>query len=277
MIGRPKDLQRWRKPALVAVSVLAHALVLGGLGLRAIHMEVPPLQQERVILVEIEPRPLLENEQPRPRPSPAPSLAEAEPSPAPSTQPSVFGLRLPFQRQPDDEDERPAPPAPRTPAGPPPAGAPSPPAGAWAVRPDTLGDRIGRGLRTRGPGCANPAILTEAERAVCDDRFGERAAAAPPIEGTGNPERDSAFARQGARALQEYEARRRPLSGGSGIVGPQDGVGSNFGIGVAGAHLDPSLRPDSTQNIRTRRDGPRASGTPVTPGASTPRDANDTP
>ena len=55
MIGRPKDLQRWRKPALVAASVLAHALILGGLGLRAIHMEVPPLQQERVILVEIEP------------------------------------------------------------------------------------------------------------------------------------------------------------------------------------------------------------------------------
>lgn len=275
MIGRPKDLQRWRKPALVAASVLAHVLVLGGLGLRAVQMDLPPLQQERVILVEIEPRPLLEDEQPRPRPSPAPAASDSEPRPAPSTQPSVFGLRLPFQRQPDDEDERPTPPAPRTPAGPPPAGAPAPPAGAWAVRPDTLGDRIGRGLRTRGPGCANPSILTEAERAVCDDRFGERAAAAPPIEGTGNPERDSAFARQGARALQEYEARRRPLSGGSGIVGPQDGVGSNFGIGVAGAHLDPSLRPDSTQNIRTRRDGPRASGSPLTPGASTPRDPID--
>ncbi len=275
MIGRPKDLQRWRKPALVAASVLAHALVLGGLGLRAIHMDLPPSRQERVILVEIEPRPLLENEQPRPRPSPAPAAAETEPSPAPSSQPSVFGLRLPFQRQPEEEDERPSAPAPRTPAGPPPAGAPSPPSGAWTVRPDTMGERIGRGLRTRGPGCANPSILTEAERLVCDDRFGERAAAAPPIEGTGNPERDSAFARQGARALQEYEARRRPLSGGSGNVGPQDGVGSNFGIGVAGAHLDPSLRPDSTQNIRTRRDGPRASGSPLTPGASTPRDPID--
>ena len=275
MIGRLKDLQRWRKPALVAASVLAHALVLGGLGLRAIHMDLPPSRQERVILVEIEPRPLLENEQPRPRPSPAPAAAETEPSPAPSSQPSVFGLRLPFQRQPEEEDERPSAPAPRTPAGPPPAGAPSPPSGAWTVRPDTMGERIGRGLRTRGPGCANPSILTEAERLVCDDRFGERAAAAPPIEGTGNPERDSAFARQGARALQEYEARRRPLSGGSGNVGPQDGVGSNFGIGVAGAHLDPSLRPDSTQNIRTRRDGPRASGSPLTPGASTPRDPID--
>lgn len=274
----PYGADRWRKPALVAASLLAHALVLGGLGLRAIRMETSAPPQERVILVEIEPRPLLENEQPRPRPSPAPAAARSEPRPAPSTQPSVFGLRLPFQRQPDDEeDERPSAPAPRAPAGPPPAGAPAPPSGAWAVRPDTLGDRIGRGLRTRGPGCANPSLLTEAERAICDDRFGERAAAAPPIEGTGNSERDAAFASQGARAIQQYEARRRPLSGGSGLVGPQDGVGSNFGIGVAGAHLDPSLRPDSTQNIRTRRDGPRASGTPMTPGASSPRDDNDAP
>ncbi|MDI6623150.1 MAG: hypothetical protein QME55_00335, partial [Brevundimonas sp.] len=71
---------------------------------------------------------------------------------------------------------------------------------------------------------------------------------------TGNPERDARFAREGARALAGYEARRRPLSGGIGVVGPQEGPGSNFGMGVAGAHLDPSLRPDSTSNVRTRRD-----------------------
>ena len=95
------------------------------------------------------------------------------------------------------------------------------------------------------------------ERAICDERFAERAAAAAPIEGTGNPARDARFAAEGARALAEYEARRRPLSGGVGVVGPQDGPGSNFGMGVAGAHIDPSLRPDSTTNIRTNRDGPR--------------------
>ncbi|GAA0620373.1 hypothetical protein GCM10009422_14990 [Brevundimonas kwangchunensis] len=258
--------------------MLAHALVLGGLGLRTIHMETTSPAPEQVILVEIEPRPLLENEQPRPTPSPSPASASSEPRPAPATQPTVFGLRLPFQRQTeDDEDQSPSPPAPRAPAGAAPAGAPAPPAGGWTVRPDTLGDRIGRGLRTRGPGCASPQLLTEAERTVCDERFGERAAAAPPIDGTGDARRDAELARQGARELQQYEARRRPLSGGSGLVGPQDGVGSNFGIGVAGAHLDPSLRPDSTQNIRTRRDGPRASGTPMTPGASSPRDTDDTP
>ena len=45
-----------------------------------------------------------------------------------------------------------------------------------------------------------------------------------------------AFAREGARRLAEWEARRRPLSGGVGVVGPADCVGSNFGTGCAGAH-----------------------------------------
>ena len=133
-------------------------------------------------------------------------------------------------------------------------------------------DRIAQGLRTSPVGCAAGAVLSAAERAVCDDRFGQRAATARPIEGTGNPERDAGFAREGARRLREYETRRRPLAGGSGNVGPQDGPGSNFGIGVAGAHLDPSLRPDSTTNIRTRRDGPRNNDAPLTPGASVSRD-----
>jgi hypothetical protein len=159
----------------------------------------------------------------------------------------------PYRRL-DDEDDRPAP---RLAA----PGAPAPPADVgtapWQVRPETTSDRVGRGLRTGQVGCANPNLLTPAERAICDDRFGARAAAAAPIAGTGNPDRDARFAREGARALAEYEARRRPLSGGTGNVGVQEGPGSNFGIGVAGAHLDPALRPDSTTNVRTRRDRTR--------------------
>jgi hypothetical protein len=60
---------------------------------------------------------------------------------------------------------------------------------------------------------------------------------AAPITGTGNPERDAAFARQGARRLAEWEMMNRPLSGGVGVVGPADCIGSNFGTGCAGAHL----------------------------------------
>src|SRR5690606_32920487 len=109
---------------------------------------------------------------------------------------------LPF-RDPEDEAS-PAPPAPRV--GAPAPGAPAPPPGVegWSVRPETMGDRVGRGLRTRGPGCASPALLSAAERAVCDDRFGQRAAAAPPIDDSAG----SPFAAEGARRLARYEARR---------------------------------------------------------------------
>lgn len=264
----PSGHRRWRKPVLIGVSVGLHVVVLSGLILSGIgdRMTLIPTPPQP-IYIEIEPRPLLENERPRPRPTPVPATAaESPPAPA-AAQRSIMGFRLPFQRQRNDEDDQqPSPPAPRFVA--PVPGAPAAPAGAeaWQVRPETMGDRVRRGLRTRGPGCATPELLSREERAICEDRFGERAAAAPPIEGSGNPERDAQFAREGARALAEYEARRRPLAGGVGVVGPQDGPGSNFGIGVAGAHLDQSLQPDSTRNIRTRRDGPRDSGQPMTPG-----------
>ncbi|MBW8305142.1 MAG: hypothetical protein K0M78_14740 [Brevundimonas sp.] len=262
----PSRAERWRKPAIIALSVGLHALVLGLIGLRTIELETAPQAVERVVYVEIEPRPLLPGELARVRPPP--DRPEALPQALPNSA-AVAARTDPFRR-PDDEDDRPAP----RPAAP---GAPPPPADVgttpWQVRPGTMGDRVGRGLRTSPVGCASPRLLTEAERAICDDRFGARAAAAAPIQGTGNPGRDARFAREGARALAAYEARRRPLSGGIGIIGPQEGPGSNFGMGVAGAHLDPSLRPDSVENIRTpQRDGRRAPGTPLTPGGAYKRD-----
>ena len=244
----PERTERWRTPAIVVLSVGLHALVLGLIGLRTFGLDGPTGPVERTLYVEIEPRPLLAGETARVRPPP--ERAEAPPQALPD--PGAPALRSdPFQRREEDDDERPTP---RLAA----PGAPAPPAevgtAPWRVRPETPGDRVGRGLRTSPLGCASPRLLTAAERAICDDRLGERAAAAAPIHGTGNAERDGRFAREGARALAEYEARRRPLAGGVGVVGPQDGPGSNFGTGVAGAHLDPSLRPDSTRNVRTRRD-----------------------
>lgn len=271
----PSGGRRWRKPVMIGVSAVLHVVLLGGLILNGIGDRLtlvpsppPPLY------IEIEPRPLLEDEQPRPRPAPAPA-SPAETRPAPSITPRVLGFRLPFQRDREEDEARsPSPPAPRFVA--PAPGAPAPPAAAgaeaWQVRPQTMGDRVGQGLRTRGPGCASPQLLSREERAICEDRFGERAAAARPLEGTGNPERDARFAAEGGRALAGYEARRRPLAGGVGVVGPQDGPGSNFGMGVAGAHLDQSLQPDSTRNVRTRRDGDRASGQPLTPGGGFDRE-----
>ena len=253
--------EAWRKPAIVAASLLLHAGLLAVLGLRTMDPGTPLPDRNPTIYVQLEPRPLLADETPR-RPVTARQL---------EAPPLARALTTPVLRDKEDEDDRPAPPSPRLAAavpGAPPAEAP----GAWTVRPRTLGDRIGQGLRTSTVGCAASAVLSAAERAVCDDRFGRRAAAAAPIAGTGNPERDARFAREGAQRLAEYEALRRPLAGGIGIVGPQDGPGSNFGMGVAGALLDPSLRPDSTTNIRTRRDGARSNDTPLTPGASVPRD-----
>lgn len=251
----PSIKRRWRKPVLMGASAVLHVVVLGllvasGIGDRLAAVPTPP----PVVYVDIEPRPLLEDERPRPRPTPAPPRPTDQPPAPAAARRTVLNFRLPFQRDRSEEEDRPEQPTPRL-ASPAP-GVPAPPASAdpWQVRPETMGDRVGRGLRTRGPGCASPQLLSREERAVCEDRFGERATAAPPIEGTGNPERDAQFAREGARALAEYEARRRPLAGGIGVVGPQDGPGSNFGMGVAGAHMDPALRPDSTANVRTRRD-----------------------
>ena len=242
----PSRAGRWRKPAIVAVSVGLHALVLGLIGLRSMGLDAAMQPVERTIYVEIEPRPLLPGEVARVRPPP--ERPEAAPQALPDSG-AVAARSDPFRSLEDDDR-----PVPRLTA----PGAPAPPADVgtapWRVRPETMGDRVGSGLRTSPVGCASPRLLSPAERAICDDRFGARAAAAAPIEGTGNPERDARFAREGARALAEYEARRRPLSGGTGNVGVQEGPGSNFGIGVAGAHLDPALRPDSTTNVRTRRD-----------------------
>lgn len=258
--------ERWRKPAIVAASLSLHALLLGYLGLRTVGADVrlwgglqpdpPPIH------VQLEPRPLLQGETARVRSAPRPTLALPTPADARTAPGAAVGPRL---NNPEDDDA-PAPPSPRLAA--PAPGAPAAPAGgAWTVRPRTLGDRIGQGLRTSPVGCASPNLLSAAERAICDDRFGQRAAAARPIDETG----DSRFAREGARRLAEYERRRQPLAGGPGIVGVQEGPGSNFGIGVAGAHLDQSLRPDSTENIRTRRDGSRGNA-PLTPGGGFSRD-----
>ena len=247
----PRRAERWRKPAIIAVSVLGHAALFSYLGLRSMGLSIPDLlQDDAVIYVQMEPRPLLPGEVARVRPPPERTRDVAAPA-LPGT--TTADRDLPF-RDPTEDEDQPAPPAPRL--GVPAPGAPAAPLGVegWSVRPETLGDRVGRGLRTRGPGCSAPALLSAAERAVCDERFGQRAGAAAPIDDTAG----SPFAAEGARRLADYERRRRPLAGGSGNVGPQDGPGSNFGTGVAGGLLDPSLRPDSTQNIRTdRRDGPR--------------------
>lgn len=264
--GRPSGR---RRAATIGVSVLIHGLLLVPLAFQTVRpapnlvTTTPP-----VVYLEIEPRPLLPHERPR--------LPAVAPAPAPQVRPSG-----PVSRETApalSAAERPAPLAPRL-AREAPEGAPAPPAAQaadpWQVTPESQAAATARALRTSPVGCRSPELLTRAERAICDERFNERAAEAAarrPITGSGNSERDARFAREGARELQRYEAKRRPLSGGVGVLAPQDCPGSNFGTGCAGAHLDSSMQMDSSRNVRTRRDGAPASGRPMTPGAAGPRE-----
>ncbi|WP_332677454.1 hypothetical protein, partial [Brevundimonas sp.] len=187
----PPGAESWRKPAIVAASLLLHAGLLAWIGLRTMGLGTPLPDQGPVVYVQLEPRPLMADETPR-----QPVAARQVEAP-----PLARAMTAPNLRD-EDEDETPSPPSPRLAA--PAPNAPPAPADGWTVRPRTLGDRIGQGLRTSPVGCASPDLLSAAERAICDDRFGRRAAAARPIEGTGNPERDARFAREGARRLAEY-------------------------------------------------------------------------
>ena len=242
---RQPGREGWRKPTLVAASVALHGLVLGYLALTAVGVGgLDPVATPRIFIpLQLEPRPLLPNERVR------------EPAPPRSVVPeriATAATATPSSRRPEEDEARPAPPAPRLAL--PAPGAP-PIDDGWRVRPQPPGT----GPALRPGGCSlPPGRLTQAERSACDARFGAAALGATPIRGTGNPVRDARFAAEGAQAMAAYESLRRPASGNIGVIGPTDGVGSNFGMGVAGAHMDPSLRPDSTENIRTnRRDGPR--------------------
>nr|WP_313040175.1 hypothetical protein [Brevundimonas diminuta] len=219
-----------------------------------------------------------------PLPTPAPKAAPAPPAAALERAPVAPAVIAPIRpRKKDEEDGRdglPAPPAPRL-ANPAP-GAPSAAASGvdgvsdvWRVTPEGQSGRNARALRTSPAGCPAGRLLRRGEEIICDERFNARAAQGAEngrITGTGNAERDARFAREGARELQRYEAQRRPLSGGVGVLAPQDCPGSNFGTGCAGAHLDSSMQMDSNRNVQTRRDGAPASGRPMTPGAAGPRE-----
>ncbi len=232
-------LARWRTAAIVGVSFFGHAALLAYFGMHSMGLAIPGLQSgpEPVLYIEMEPRPLLPGEVARHRePVERPRVILALPGTRSAASPG---------RSKDEDDDQLVPPTPRLAA--PTPNSPTPGVEAWVVRPGTPGDRIGRGLRTRGPGCYSPALLSAAERAICDDRFGQRASAAPPVAGTGNPDRDARFAREGAQRLADYDRRRRPLSGRPGVTLPDDCGGSNasnLGFGCAGGHLAPEFRQD---------------------------------
>ena len=254
----------WRKVGLAAASVAINVGLIAVLSFTALGIDGPsPAPDQPILYVDIAPRPLLPDERPRAPVQSSTEVAAATPAP------DARQTRSRWATQPTPQlDARPAPLRPRL-AAPAPQGVQTPD-DPWRVDPNSRTNAMARTLRQGLIGCSTPDQLNAAERAHCREDAMRRGQNAAPIAGSGDPERDAAFARQGARRLAEWEARRRPLSGGVGVVGPADCPGSNFGTGCAGAQLNPSLAPDSSRNVQTRRDGHRAGGAPITPGASAP-------
>ena len=189
-----------RKAALALASVGVNAGLILALSLNAIGQRPVERSDLPLILVEIEPRPLLRDERPRPPlTAPQPDVAmrsrtREDIAPAPRRRdPAYEGRSTPVQPRLAVQTL---------------AGAPAPEA-AWRVDSTDRRGAMSRSLRLGATGCASPELLNEAERRRCRDRFGERTAAAPQITGSGDAERDAVFARQGARRLAAWEAQRR--------------------------------------------------------------------
>lgn len=229
---------------VLGASLILHVIVLVFVGMRAgLDMSgyrAPP----EPIYVRIQPRPLLPGETVREpplteitAPREAPALSREARIVSPRTREEdeeerrrLEALRLPLRGADADQGIEPR----------------------WQVQAEEgAGDRVARALRGGGLSCNRPrGEMTQAERAVCDERFAG-ARAAPDIRGTGAPERDAAFARQGAANRAQWEAQRAPLAGGTGVVGPADCVGSNLGMGCAGAHLGDVPGVDMRQGAET--------------------------
>lgn len=255
---------RRNKGLAAALSFGAHTVILGTLGFMASQTLLPVSVEPQSILVEIEPRPMVRGEVAR-KPSTAASPDQTEPAQSfdtPASPARTTTVQQPSELQPNPSS-----------AGSGPTSSAEGASGrSWQVGPDAgLAGRVAQSLRTSVIGCDYPERLSREEQSVCDDKAGERTGRAlervPRITGTGNAQRDARFEAQGRERIRSYERQRSaPPDSERGNIGVEDGPGSNFGVGVAGRHLDPSLRPESAAPIQTRkRDGRPEDRTPRTP------------
>ena len=245
------SLAPWRSPAdrrraaVLAGSILFHAAVLTPLAVGLFAADAPVFTEaaDMPIFVEMEPRPLLDGEVAR---EPAPAAAAARETLPAVGEPAPSVTR---DRTREEDQERPAAPVPRV--GSPLVAPPPASAEPWRVAPEGMAAAVGRSMRLGAGGCRTmDGRLSPSEQRLCDDRFNERAGRAgsigPRTLTPSEQRREAQFARDGAAALARYEARRRGLAGGVGVIGPGDCPGSNLGAGCAGAHLDPAIRQGAT-------------------------------
>ena len=229
--------------AVMAGSLVLHLAVLLMVGMRTgmdmAGYSAPP----EPLYIRIEPRPLMAGETVR---EPPVTVIE-EPREAPALTREIRARAIRDESE-DEEEERRRLETLRLPVRPPSSAQGVEP--QWRVGPDAAGDQVARALRSSGLACSRPRNeMTAAERAACDDRFA--GSDGPAIRGTGDPERDAAFERQGRANRAQWEAQRAPLAGGTGVVGPGDCPGSNLGMGCAGAHQREVPGVDMRQGAET--------------------------
>ncbi|WP_425987545.1 hypothetical protein [Brevundimonas sp. TWP2-3-2] len=242
-----------RRAAVLATSILLHALVLTPLAIGLFAGDPPVFTEtpDLPIFVEMEPRPLLQGETAR---EPAPTSAAAR-----ETVP-VLGEAVPSvarDRTREDEDEdRPTPPVPRIGAsplvGPPPASA-----DPWQVTPEGMAAAVGRSMRLGAGGCRTmDGRLSASEQQLCDDRFNAAAGRAGPLgPRTLTPSeqrRDAQFARDGAAALAAHDSLRGARSGVGIVMSSPDCPGGNLRSSCAGAHLRPGFEM-TDERLRNNR------------------------
>lgn len=208
--GLKEQAARRRAGALLAASVLLHLAVLGPLSLRWLGGPPPVVARDQpVILLDIAPRPLLPDERPRP------PAAAAVPLPAPAAGRPVAGRpEAPRVRlRPDDETDR-ALQGPEAPAG---VAVPR----DWTVQPEATGERMARALRNSGVGCRlRRETLTAAERAACDEAFGQAAARAARSPAAATPAATPASRRRGPGRWRSTRRGGGPFLAGLGSAGP---------------------------------------------------------
>lgn len=115
--------------------------------------------------------------------------------------------------------------------------------------------RVGAGVGVRGDGltsCDTPHRLSAEARRRCDDRWTRLGQDARAIGGSGDPERDAVFARQGARRLAAWEAQRaEPPRGDPPCENPNPMSGCE-GVNVSVELF--SSRDGILPNLRKRRE-----------------------
>lgn len=239
-----------RRAAIVAGSVAIHLVLLTPLVFGVTRPAPVVLNDDALIYLQLEPRPLIRGEVPRqPRVAQTADSAPAAGAARPARPDRAVAAAT--------AADAPSNPTPRI-AAVAPDDAPPAPDDPWRVTPETMRAAVARSLRTGPAGCRlMDGRLGASEQRLCDDRFNAAAGRAGPLGPRAldafEARRAAELAADGAREMARYEARRAPPSGGVGVVGASpDCPGGNLRGTCAGAHLRPGFEM-TDERLRNNR------------------------